>query len=154
ALWTFEGGTAKREWSYVPPEFPLYYPAVMAAELAPKLPGRFFGMVHSWCHVWSIDLSTGRVASHTTWDPHASSPRQYGWNELVDVDGDGALDLVNVSLTKHVDVLRNDGMGRFSLAWSHGWGDVITTEKRALRPISNGILDVDGDGKKEVIAGL
>ena len=94
------------------------------------------------------------MASHTTWDPHASSPRQYGWNELVDVDGDGALDLVNVSLTKHVDVLRNDGAGRFTLAWSHGWDDVITTEKRALRPISNGIVDVDGDGKPEVIAGL
>jgi hypothetical protein len=154
SLWTFDGKAAKRAWSYVPTEFVIYYPAVMVAELAPRSPGKFFGVVDSWCHVWSIDLATGHVVSHENWDTHSASPRQYGWNELVDVDGDGALDFVNVSMTKHVDVLRNDGTGKLKLAWSHGWTDVITTEKRALRPISNGILDVDGDGKKEVIAAL
>ncbi len=153
SVWVLDG-TAKRLWSYVPPEFQVFYPAVMAAQLAPKVPGKFFGVVNSWCHVWSIELASGRVVSHETWDTHSSSPRQYGWNELVDVDGDGALDFINVSLTKHVDVLRNDGTGRLKLAWSHGWSDVITTEKRELRPISNGIVDVDGDGKKEIIAGL
>jgi hypothetical protein len=126
----------------------------MAAELAPKVPGQFFGVAPSWCHAWSVELAAGRVASHSTWEPHASIPRQYGWNELVDVDGDGVPDLVNVSLTKHVDVLRNNGTGRLSLAWSHEWDDVITTEKRSLRPISNSAIDVDGDGKKKVIAGL
>lgn len=154
SLWTFDGKEAKRAWSYVPTEFVIYYPAVMAAELEPRSPGKFFGVVDSWCHVWSIDLASGHVVSHENWDSHSASPRQYGWNELVDVDADGALDFVNVSQTKHVDVLRNDGTGKLRLAWSHGWTDVITTEKRALRPISNGILDVDGDGKKEVIAGL
>lgn len=154
SLWAFDGSKVSRLWAYDPPEFNVYYPAVMAAELAPKEPGKFFGVVDSWCHVWSIDLSTGQIVSHETWDTHSSSPRQYGWNQLIDVDGDGALDFVNVSMTKHVDVLRNDGTGRLKLAWSHGWSDVITTEKRALRPISNGIVDVDGDGKMEVIAAL
>jgi hypothetical protein len=151
ALWTFDGTKVSRAWSYVPPEFTIFYPAVLVGELAK---GKMFGVVNSWCHVWSIDLATGRIASHEAWDAKAASPRHYGWNELIDVDGDGLLDYVNLSLTKHVDVLRNDGTGKLKLAWSHGWTDAITTEQRSLRPISNCVVDVDGDGKLEVIGGL
>ena len=36
SVWMLEGGKTKRLWAYVPPEFTVYYPAVMAAELAER----------------------------------------------------------------------------------------------------------------------
>lgn len=152
ALWSLEPNAGpKRLWSYKPPEFTLFYPHLMVGPLGAH--GEPQAVIDSWCHVWNIDLATGKVVNHETWDPHASSPRQYGWSELVDADGDGHLDYVNVSLTKHVDMLKNTG-GQLKLAWTHGWTDAITTEQRALRPMCEPIVDLDGDGKMEVVAGL
>jgi outer membrane protein assembly factor BamB len=152
ALWQLEpAGGPKRLWAYVPEEFVWFYPHMLVAPLGPK--GEWHAMINSWCHVWNIDLATGKLVNHTTWDTKSASPRQYGWSELIDADGDGHLDYVNVSLTKHVDMLRNVD-GRLELAWSHGWMDSVTTEQRALRPMTAPIVDLDGDGKLEVIAGL
>ncbi len=69
------------------------------------------------------------------------------------MDGDGQLDFVNLSLTKHIDVLRNDG-GKLVHAWSHAWPDPVTTEARSLRWPGEPVVDLDGDGRLEVVAGL
>src|SRR6185436_8208755 len=90
---------------------------------------------------------------HTTWDPQGANQRHYGWNEIIDVDGDGQLDFINISLTKHVDVLRNVA-GKLALAWTHAWPDPVTTEARSLRPPSDPVADLDGDGQMELTAAL
>jgi outer membrane protein assembly factor BamB len=151
SLWSFDGKAAKQEWAWTPSEFTVYYPAVMVADLNGD--GRFQAVVDSWCHVWNIELATGALVSHTTWDPQGANARQYGWNELVDVDGDGKLDFVNISRTKHVDVLRNVG-GKLQLAWTRGWPDPVTTEARSLQMPSEPITDLAGDGHKEIVTGL
>jgi hypothetical protein len=150
-LWRFDGHRAVQEWVFQPKEHAIEYPSSLIADL--NQDGHLHLVVDSWCHVWNIDLGTGRLASHTTWDPQGANQRHYGWNELVDVDGDGKLDFVNISLTKHVDVLRNID-GKLQLAWSRGWPDPVTTEARALRPASDPVADLDGDGHMELTAAL
>lgn len=150
SLWSFDGSTVTRRWARTPTEFQVFYPAVTVADLNGD--GRYHAVVDSWCHVWNIDLATGAV-SHTAWDPQGANARQYGWNELVDVDGDGKLDFVNISRTKHVDVLRNVG-GKLQLAWTRGWPDPVTTEARSLVCPSDPVVDLEGEGHKQIICGL
>ncbi len=150
-LWSFDGKSARRRWSWSPTEYQLKYQTVLLGDLNGD--GRMHAVIQSWCDVWNIDLGTGTVVSHTNWDPKGSNQRHYGWNELADVDGDGRLDLVNVVLTKHVDVLRNVG-GKLELAWTHGWPDTVTTESRSLTWPFAPAADLDGDGRMEVMAAL
>jgi outer membrane protein assembly factor BamB len=151
SLWSFDGSEVTQRWAWTPTEHVLYYPAVTVADLNGD--GRFHAVVDSWCHVWNIDLATGAAVSHTTWDPQGANARQYGWNELVDVDGDGKLDFVNISRTKHVDVLRNVG-GKLQLAWTHGWPDPVTTEARSLVCPSDPVVDLEGTGHKQIVCAL
>ncbi|MGZ5567982.1 MAG: hypothetical protein ACXWKG_13275, partial [Limisphaerales bacterium] len=151
ALWSFDGKETKRHWNWIPGEHVIYYPSTMVADLNGD--GHFYAVVDSWCHVWTIDLATGRAVSHAAWDPQGANHRQYGWNELIDVDGDGKLDFVNISWTKHVDVLRNNN-GKIELAWTKGWPDPVTTEVRSLRCPSDPVVDLEGNGHKSVIVSV
>jgi hypothetical protein len=151
SLWSFDGKKVRRRWGWSPKEYVVEYPVMFTADLAGD--GRMRGVVSDWCHVWNIDLTTGKTVSHTTWNPEDANHRHYGFNRLIDVDGDGKLDYVNVSGTKHVDVLRNVG-GKFELAWTHGWPDNVTTSFRTLIYTSEPVRDIDGDGKLEIVASL
>lgn len=151
ALWSYQHGVVKQEWAVSPAEQVLYYPAVMIANL--NSDGRMHAVINSWCHVWVLDLADGKVVSHASWDPKGANVRHYGWNELVDVDGDGRLDYVDLSMSKHVDVLRNDG-GRLAQAWTRAWPDPVTTESRTIRFPSGPVVDLDGDGHMEVVSAL
>jgi len=151
-LLQFDGEGVSPLWDFEPEEYAIEYPATLIGDLTGT--GRLHTVVDSWCHVWNVDVSTGKLVSHTTWDPGGANQRHYGWNQLVDVDGDGRLDFVNLALTKHVDVLRCDEDGKLSLAWTRGWLDPVTTEARSLACPTDPIVDVDGDGFKELVVGL
>ena len=151
SLWAFDGKTATRQWGWSPTEHVVFYPAVMLGDLNGD--GRYHAVIDSWCHVWNIELATGTAVSHAAWNPQGANERQYGWNELVDVDGDGKLDFVNISRTKHVDVLRNVG-GKLQFAWAHGWPDPVTTEARSLQIPTEPVADLEGDGHKEIVSSL
>jgi hypothetical protein len=157
-LLQFDGEVVSQLWDFEPTEYAIEYPATLVGDLTGS--GRLHAVVDSWCHVWNVDLSTGELVSHTTWNPEGANQRHYGWNQLVDVFGDGGLAgthrpyFVNVSLTKHVDVLRCDENGKLSLAWTHGWPDPVTTEARSLACPADPIADVDGDGCKELVVGV
>lgn len=151
SLWSYDGKKVRRRWGWSPKEYVVEYPVMFIADLAGD--GRMRGVVSDWCHVWNIDLGTGKQVSHTTWNPDDANRRHYGFNRLIDVDGDGKLDYVNVAGTRHVDVLRNVD-GKFELAWTHGWPDNVTTSVRSLEYLAEPVLDVDGDGKLEIMASL
>jgi hypothetical protein len=151
ALWAFDGRNAERRWTRTPKEYYVEYPSVLVGDLVGD--GRMRAVVDSWCHVWNIDLAIGEITSHTAWNPGGANERHYGFNRLIDVDGDGRLDFVNLALTKHIDVLRNDG-GKLVHAWTHAWPDTVTTEVRSLRWPGEPVVDLDGDGRPEVVAAL
>ena len=151
-LLQFDGETISPLWDLEPVEYAIEYPATLIGDLANR--GRLHAVVNSWCHVWNIDLSSGKLASHTNWNPEEANQRHYGWNQLVDVLVDGRLDFVSLALTKHVDVLRCDEDGKLSLAWTRGWPDPVTTEARSLACPADPIADIDGDGDKELIVGV
>lgn len=150
-LWSFDGKSARQHWTWAPQEHPVKYAEVMIADLPGD--GRLKGIVSSWCHVWNIDLASGELVSHTTWNPNGANQRHYGFNRLVDVDGDGRLDFVNLALTKHIDVLTNQG-GKLVHTWTHAWPDTVTTETRSLRWPGEPVVDLDGDGKLEIVAAV
>ncbi|MEW6754629.1 MAG: FG-GAP-like repeat-containing protein [Candidatus Latescibacterota bacterium] len=137
-------------WDLEVAEYPIEYPATLIGELGAD--GRKQVVVDSWCHVWSVDLASGRALSHTTWDPGRANGRHYGWNQLTRIAGRPAF--VNLALTKHVDVLLADAGGRLELAWTRGWPDPVTTEARSLACPGDPVADVDGDGIEEVVVGL
>ena len=151
SLWSFDGNSVKQNWAWTPNEHPVEYAEVMIADLMGDRHLR--GIVSSWCHVWNIDLASGELVSHTTWNPDGANHRHYGFNRLVDVDRDGRLDFVNLSLTKHIDVLRNKD-GKLVHSWTHAWPDPITTETRSLRWPGDPVVDLDGDGKLEIVAAV
>jgi hypothetical protein len=151
SLWSFDGQAAREDWAWTPEEHPVEYPEVMVAELTGD--GHLRGVVSSWCHGWNIDLASGGLVSHTAWDPGGANQRHYGFNRLVDLNGDGRLDSVNLALTKHIDVLRNEG-GRLVHSWTHAWPDAVTTEARSLRWPGEPVVDLDGDGRPEIVASV
>jgi hypothetical protein len=65
---------------------------------------------------------------------------------FVDVDGDGDLDLVNVSDFAGVDVFLNDGRGRFTDA-TMDLGDT-----RHLFGMAHALADLNGDGQVDLFA--
>lgn len=150
-LWSYDGKRVQRRWTWTPPEYVLFYPAAMVADLNGDK--HFYAVLNSWCHVWQLDLATGKAVTHLVWDPQGANQRQYGWNELVDVNADGKLDYVNIALTKHVDVLRNVN-GTLQLGWTRGWPDPVTTEARSIHSPAAPVVDLDGDGKMELISAL
>ena len=153
ALWSFEAGAdrPRRRWYYEPEGFQVEYPAVFVEDL--DCDGRPDLFVTHWCYMYWMNLTTGRARQHFGWTPQKANKRHYGWNQLVDVDGDGDLDYVCLAATKHVDLLRNEGR-QFSLAWTFGLGDSVTSSRYYMAHAPWPAMDLDGDRKLEVIYSL
>ena len=82
-----------------------------------------------------------RIAVNRT----ASSSAAPTWAQIVDVDGDGHLDIVTMNLQSHgaVSVLHNRGDGTFDTAVQHAVAGIETGE--AMSTLTAADLDGDGD---------
>ena len=77
--------------------------------------------------------------------------RNYGFFATTDVDRDGRLDFVVIAdFAMHVDVVRNEG-DRLRLLWRRDIEDNIQSKSRIIRPGPNPVLDIDGDGRLEIV---
>jgi outer membrane protein assembly factor BamB len=103
---------------------------------------------------------TGVRRSGSPWNGHVDwetgpniDGRNYGHIQLVDLDGDGKLEVVDLSdsVTLHAAVVENDASG-FSLLWDKFIE--YTENHKALRSTIHSVGDVDGDGRVEIVCCL
>ncbi len=105
-----------------------------------------------------IDAETGAirfdVRYEVTGSPDAGRP--YGLVNATDLDGDGYTDLVVAScqVEEYVAVLRNEDGKSLRPLWSVFIERDLPDDVRELRPNVTSVVDLDGDGKKELVLGL
>ncbi|WP_432970502.1 PQQ-binding-like beta-propeller repeat protein [Dactylosporangium sp. CA-233914] len=96
----------------------------------------------------------GAWNGHVDWEtgPNVDG-RNYGLIQLVDIDGDGRLEVVDLAdgVTLHAAVVENNASG-FSVLWDKFIE--YTENHKALRSTVNSVRDVDGDGRVEIVCGL
>ncbi len=152
SLWRFDGKKFVRQWhiqTTLPPDAILNNPELLVGDIEGD--GRIRAVVSSMCHVWYLDPNEGKVLSLTAWRPQqAQRLGPYGWSELLDVDGDGRLDYVNVAALQNVNYLRNTGM-KMELGWTRGWRERHVLSQNDITSPSRPWRDLEGDGKMECL---
>jgi hypothetical protein len=94
-----------------------------------------------------IDARTGQVRDSCRFNEN----RSYGFHGVYDFDGDGKSEfLVQADFSKHVDVLgfRN---GKLTLLWQRKIEPDIADPKKILRVAPDPVMDIDNDGRPEVL---
>ncbi len=77
--------------------------------------------------------------------------RNYGFVCAVNLDDDPFLEFVILAdFAMHMDVIDNDGKSLKTI-WRYDFQDNIQSKSRIIRPGPDPVLDLDGDGKKEII---
>ena len=86
----------------------------------------------------------------------AGTGRPYGLLEAVDVDGDGYPDAVMISaqVEKYIGIVRNEGGKSFKLEWSQWFEHELPYDFYDLRPNLTSVVDLKGDGKREIALGF
>ena len=80
--------------------------------------------------------------------------RNYGFFCTTDVDGDGLLDFVVIAdFAMHIDVVKNEG-DQLKLLWRRDIEQNIQSKSRIVRPGPNPVLDLNGDGRLEIVFNL
>jgi hypothetical protein len=80
--------------------------------------------------------------------------RNYGFFCCTDLNADGLLDFVVIAdFAMHLDVVLNEG-DHLRLLWRRDIEHDIQSKQRIIRPGPNPVLDINGDGRKEIIANL
>ena len=97
-----------------------------------------------------IDGQTGRT-KHLL---RMHNLRNYGFFATVDVDRDGLLDFVIIAdFAMHVEVVKNEG-DRLRLLWRRDIEQDIQSKSRIIRPGPSPVLDLNGDGRMEIVFNL
>ena len=107
-------------------------------------------VIRPWHELLILDAMTGRIKDRCQFTPG----RSYGLYMAEDLNHDGKTEFVVLAdFAKHIDVLgyRN---GKLSLLWQKQIELDISNPQKILRVSVQSVADVDGDGKKEIIANL
>jgi len=106
--------------------------------------------------IYIFDPLTAKVKSQFRWESGGERRRNYGFFRLVDLDRDGALEVVILAnrVSRHLAVIDNDGKGNLSLLWDRFIEHIYPTDTTEVRYVANSVSDVDGDGFPEIIVSL
>ncbi len=111
-------------------------------------------VIETHSRMWFLEPATGAVKHFVQWDVSPANMRSYGYIEFVDLDRDGLKDFLCIAdFAQHHEVLLNKN-GAMEKAWSHGWGESVTTGKVATTWPVPPYADVDGDGGLEVVVSM
>jgi hypothetical protein len=110
-----------------------------------------------WHHLWVLDLVTGKTKTKGLfYQPDAlGDGRGYGWLGAFDLDGDGKKEFVIISDTQVYISVLGWNEGRLKLLWGRKYkskSEVAVSDRGVLlRPGTNPVRDVDGDGLPEIV---
>ena len=97
-----------------------------------------------------VDARTGHVKDSCRFNEN----RSYGFHGVYDFEGDGKWEfLVQADFSKHVDVLGFRD-GKLTLLWQQNIESDIADPKKILRVAPDPVMDIDNDGRREVIRTL
>lgn len=153
AMFAFEGDSPApaQRWRY---DFHQYtcFPTLHRSDLDGDGIKELVVQTHS--RMWFLDPVTGAMKHFYGWDVSPANVRSYGLVKFVDLDRDGDEDFLCIAtFAQHHEVLLNQG-GRMEKAWSYGWPESVTTGKVASTWPESPDVDVDGDGRLEIIVSM
>ena len=105
-----------------------------------------------------IDAEDGKIK----FDLHQEIPggdhlgRPYGLLVATDIDGDGYKDvaLLSCQVEEYIVIVHNDHGKRLVPVWSQFIQQQLPDDSHELRPNITSLVDLNGDGKKELVIGL
>jgi hypothetical protein len=111
-------------------------------------------VVETHSRMWFLDVPTGRVKQFYSWDVSPGNIRSYGLVKFADLNGDKRDDFLCIgNFAQHHEVLLNEN-GKMKEAWHYGWPESVTTGKIATAWAEPPNVDVDGDGKPEIVLSM
>lgn len=131
-----------------------FHPTVAAADMDND--GVDELVVSKLCGLYIFNVLTGTMTGSVRWTSNGERHRNYGLNQLIDIDGDGALEVVIVAerVARHIAVIDNDGKGNLKPLWDRFIEFIYPNDTTELRHTGNSVNDVDGDGKPELVVCL
>lgn len=145
------GEAPRQRWRY---DFDAYtcFPTILTPDVDGDGVNEICAETHS--RMWILDALNGKVKQFIGWDVKPANVRSYGLVKFEDLNGDGRPDFYCIAnFAQHHEVLLNEN-GKLKQAWAHGWDNSVTTSKIATVWPEPPIVDVDGDGKLEMIVSM
>lgn len=145
------GEAPRQRWRY---DFDAYtcFPSLLRTDLDGDGVKELAVETHS--RMWFLDAGTGAVKHFVQWDVSPGNVRSYGLIKFTDLDHDGREDFLCIAnFAQHHEVLLNRE-GKLVPAWHHGWGESVTTGKVATRFPTVPDMDLDGDGRTELVLSM
>ncbi len=146
-LYRYDRGREEVVWTTGPEEqceMPLCAVADMNCDGQPEL------VVCTWYRVMVFDARTGEKVDECRWH----KGRNYGHFEVRDLNGDGFPEcIVLADFMIHMNVLENRE-GKLSLKWRKEVEFQLFGKRKALRPGPTPLVDLDGDGRLELLVNL
>ncbi|MCC6795333.1 MAG: VCBS repeat-containing protein [Candidatus Hydrogenedentes bacterium] len=152
ALFAYEGERKPvQKWRYAFDEYTCF-PTLLQNDI--DADGVKEVVVETHSRMWHLDALMGAVKHHIHWDTKPANERSYGLVKFTDLNKDGRDDFLCIAnFAQHHEVLLNKD-GKFEKAWGHGWAESVTTGKVATVYPDEPDVDVDGDGKLDIVLSM
>jgi outer membrane protein assembly factor BamB len=153
-VYDFSPGAATPERVHILWMDDFFHPSVLAADLDGD--GRDELVVTKLSAVYAFDALSGAMTAECRWSSGGTPKRNYGMLEAIDILGTGRLDLVVLSdrVSRHLAVIANEGGGALSNRWDRFIEHIYDSDERELRFVSGSVVDIDRDGRPEIVVSI